>query len=316
MSGPGAPRAIVVDCDPGIDDALALLYLAADPGAELVAIGTVDGNVSPELGAANTLRVLDVAGLEGVPVAIGSTRPLLQAQRHAEHFHGRDGLGDSALPPSSRSVSSESAVEQLLRLARHRPGELTLLAIGPLTNLALALMVEPALTSLIPEVVVMGGAVACPGNESPWAEFNIAHDPEAAEMVLRAPWAHLRLVGLDATSQAILGKPEVARLAASSHPAAIFATRILAQQMGMNGQFELCDPLAAGLAMDESLAVFRELLVRVELQGQHTRGSTVADRRVDNRPPGDEGRPRVAVAFEVDSERFLSRFMARLLGAP
>ncbi|MHB8393051.1 MAG: nucleoside hydrolase [Candidatus Dormibacteria bacterium] len=311
MTGSRGRRPVVVDCDTGIDDALALLYLAADPTVELIAVGTVDGNVPPDVGAANSLRVLDVAGLDTVPVAVGARGPLLQEPRHAEYFHGKDGMGDSKLPPSPRRPDQEGAVEQLIRLARSRPGELTLLAIGPLTNVALALSIEPELPNLLAEVVVMGGAVTCPGNESAWAEFNIAHDPEAAEIVLRAGWGRLVLVALEATGQAVMGEHESLRLAASTSASAVFATRILQQQMKKYGRFELCDPLAAALLVDSSLAKYRQLPVRIELEGRYTRGATVADRRITI-GGSPETRPLVEVAIEVRAERFMEGFLARL----
>ena len=308
-------HSVLVDCDTGIDDALAILHLASDPSCEIVGVGTVDGNVDPELGAANSLRVLEVAGLGAVPVAVGAQAPLLQVSSHAEFFHGKDGLGDTNLANPMGHFSQESAVEQILRLARSRPGEITLLAIGPLTNIALALGVEPRLPSLIAKIVVMGGSVGAPGNESPWAEFNIAHDPEAAEMVLRAPWQKLLLVGLNATSQAILEPQHVSRLAAMGSPAANFASRILERQMAAYGRFELCDPLAAGLLLDPSLATYKSLPVHVDLDGASTRGATLADRRISLVELPPEPRPEVEVADEIDHARFLARFLELLEAA-
>ena len=315
MSTSRPRRSVLVDCDTGLDDALAILLLANDPACEIVGVGTVDGNVGPELGAANSLRVLEVAGLGAVPVAVGAAAPLLQVSNHAEFFHGKDGLGDANLAAPTGHWSAESAVEQMLRVARSRPGQISLLAIGPLTNVALALGVEPRLPSLISDLVVMGGAVGSPGNESPWAEFNVAHDPEAAEIVLRAPWRELVLVGLNATSQAMLAPRDVSRLAGSGSAAANFATRILERQMAAYGRFELCDPLAAGLLLDPSLATYQSLPVHVDLDGASTRGATLADRRssVVELPP--EPRPEVLVADKVDHARFLARFLDLLEGA-
>ncbi|HUY55468.1 MAG TPA: nucleoside hydrolase [Candidatus Nanopelagicaceae bacterium] len=301
---------MVVDCDAGVDDALALLYLAGDPTVELVAVGTVDGNVPVGVGAQNCLRALDAAGCDAVPVAVGCDRPLLEPSHYAD-FHGRDGLGESDLPPSTRPLSPESAVDQLIRLARSRPGELTLLAIGPLTNLAVALMLEPELPVLLREIVVMGGAVACPGNHSPWAEFNVAHDPEAAEMVLRAAWNELTLVGLDATSQAILRPPAVERIAACRSGPARFAIRVLRQQMERRGEFELCDPLAAAICADRSLATRLSTPVQVELRGEHTRAATITDLRSYKTGPASP-RPAVSVAMRIDFDRFLANFLTRL----
>ena len=303
-------RLLLIDCDTGVDDALAILYLAADQAVEILAVGTVDGNVAPELGAENSLRALEAAGRPSVPVAIGAGAPLLQESRHAEHFHGEDGLGDAHLAPAKSRPTQEGAVEQMVRLARAHPGEISLLAIGPLTNVALALMVEPRLPRLLAEVVIMGGAVACPGNQSPWAEFNIAHDPEAAEIVLRASWRRCTLVGLDVTGQAILEPADHQRLGGSAP--AEFASRILQQQMGANRRFELCDPLAAAILLDPSLATYQELPVSVDLDGLHTRGATIADRRITLAPTAPETRPKVAIAMSVDAARFLFEFANRL----
>ncbi|MFE5123611.1 nucleoside hydrolase [Streptomyces sp. NPDC056669] len=177
---------MVIDTDPGVDDTWAILFLAAQPDVEIVAVGAAHGNVPTAVAAANALRVLDVAGLDQVPVAVGHPAPLQQSLRTAEFVHGEDGLGGKAGPASPREVSPESAAEQLVRLARQRPGELTLLALAPLTNIVLALRLEPSLPRLLRRVVFMGGAFHVAGNVSAWAEANSAHDPEAAEEVLRA----------------------------------------------------------------------------------------------------------------------------------
>lgn len=150
---------ILLDCDTGIDDALTLLYLASlvkEGHAELAAVGTVHGNVPADIGAFNTLRILELAGLPAVPVAIGAAAPMAGQARYAYGFHGADGLGDTNLPEPYGSPVDMSAPDQIIRLARSRPGELTLLAIGPLTNLAIALLLEPSLTGLVRQVIVMG----------------------------------------------------------------------------------------------------------------------------------------------------------------
>ncbi|MHB1527246.1 MAG: nucleoside hydrolase [Candidatus Dormibacteria bacterium] len=304
------PRPIIVDCDTGVDDALALLYLCGDPAADLVAVGTVDGNVPAPLGAGNTLRVLAVAGRSEVPVAVGCRRPLVDLPRYATTFHGMDGLGDTHLPASPRAPVREGAVNQLLRLARSRPGELTLLAIGPLTNVAVALILDPELPELLGEVVVMGGAITVPGNETPWAEFNIAHDPEAAEVVLRTKWRRLTMVPLDATSGAVLRGPAVARLRGADAPSCRLAAEITRQRLTADGSFELCDPLAAGVALDPGLVDLRQAPVRVELHGLYTRAATLADLRTAAVPEPE--RPSVEIAMGVDGGRFMERFLARL----
>jgi purine nucleosidase len=309
--------AILMDCDTGIDDALALLYLAAQARAgtaELVAVGTVHGNVTPGAAAMNTLRVLERAGLPGVPVAVGAVAPMVGPARYAYEFHGTDGLGDTRLPePAGRPVST-SAPEQIIRLARHRPGELTLVAVGPLTNLGIALLLEPALPGLLREVVIMGGALDHPGNVTGHAEANIWHDPEAAELVLAAPWT-VTLVPLDATHPTAVDGDWLDRLAAAATPPAQLATAILPfltaayePTLGYRGCV-LHDALAAMLAVDPSLTTYAERPVHVELAGQHTRGATLWDRRADTTRPA---RPAVRVAITPDAPAFRDRLLASL----
>jgi purine nucleosidase len=309
---------ILLDCDTGVDDALALLYLAPlirSGEVELVAAGTVHGNVAPETGALNTLRVLERVGLTDVPVAVGAVRPMAQPVHLAADVHGSDGLGGLGLPePSGRPVS-HSAAEQLVRLARAHPGELTLLAIGPLTNVAIALLLEPSLPRLISQVVIMGGAFDHHGNITGHAEANIWHDPEAADLVLSAGWP-VTLVPLDVTHATALDAEWLDRLAASDGEVARFATRLLEsyvawyrQSLGTRGAV-IHDALAAMLALDPSLGEYVERPVRVELRGERTRGTTLWDRR----RYADEGdRPTVRVAVRADVEAFRSRLLASLL---
>jgi purine nucleosidase len=313
-----APPAILLDCDTGIDDALTLLYLAAlvrAGDAELVAAGTVHGNVAPDVGALNTLRVLDRAGLAGIPVAVGAIAPMGQPAVYAHEFHGTDGLGESGLAGPTARLADVSAPEQIIRLARARPGELSLVAIGPLTNLGIALLLEPSLPGLLRQVVVMGGAFDHPGNVTSHAEANIWHDPEAAELVLSAPWPVL-LVPLDATHPTAVDGAWLDRLAAGESEVARFASRILefyatAYRPVLGGRGAVIhDALAAMLAVDPSLGEYVERPVRVELRGAHTRGATLWDRRA---AAGEPGRPAVRVAVRADAAAFRERLLAGLL---
>jgi inosine-uridine nucleoside N-ribohydrolase len=308
---------IVLDCDTGVDDALALLYLAPlvrSGEIELVAAGTVHGNVAPETGALNTLRVLERAGLPDVPVAVGAARPMAQPLHLAADVHGSDGLGGLGLPaPDGRPIVA-SAAEQLVTLARAHPGELTLLAIGPLTNLGLALLLEPSLPELVRGVVVMGGAFGHHGNITSHAEANIWHDPEAAELVLSAGWP-VTLVPLDVTHATALDGTWLDRLAAASGEVARFADRLLEsyvawyrKSLGVRGAV-IHDALAAMLMVDPSLGEYTERPVRVELRGEHTRGTTLWDRRLYAE---DAGRPAVKVAVRADVETFRERLLTSL----
>ncbi|MEZ5089348.1 MAG: nucleoside hydrolase [Micropruina sp.] len=182
------PRPVYFDCDTGIDDALALVYLMASPEITLAGIGTVSGNIDAERAATNTLDLLALGGMDDVPVAIGAMNPLATTfSGGVPHIHGHNGIGDVELPHTGRAPEAESAAEMLVRLARQYPGELDVIAIGPLTNLALALELDPGIAQLVREVTIMGGAALVPGNLSPVGEANIWNDPEAAQAVVAAP---------------------------------------------------------------------------------------------------------------------------------
>ena len=199
---------VILDVYTGTDDALALGYAVASPRIELVAVTTVAGNVGVEKTTANTLAVLDWLGAGDVPVHRGASRPLVRPHRDAVYFHDEGGLGGAQLPPSIRSVGADRGPAALIRLARLRPREVTLVTLGPLTNLAIALNVEPNLPELLKSVVVMGGAYSVPGNTTPAAEFNILVDPEAAEQVFTARFPNLTTVGLDVTERVALTRDD------------------------------------------------------------------------------------------------------------
>ncbi len=308
---------LLIDCDTGVDDALMLLDLAGNPDANIVAVGSVHGNVQSRRAAINTRYVLDLVGLEDVPSAVGSWRPLAQPLHTAEYIHGPFGLGGFEPPEPNTPLSEEHAVNQMIRLAHERPGDLTLLATGPLTNLGAALVLDPELPQLIPRVVIMGGNIAEPGNITPWAEANIWHDPEAADLVFQYGW-EVVLVPLDVTHQTLLTGPYLERLqaAASSSAVAEFASAIVQFYLDMYEQARgiraaaMHDPLAGGVALDPSLCGYIEKSIHVELRGTETRGMTVADLRGYRDEISD--RPRVKVAMEVEADRFLSAFVERL----
>jgi purine nucleosidase len=310
-------RRIVLDVDTGIDDAIALLYLARHEEAEVVAAGSVHGNCTALQAATNTRYTLDLAGLPDVPVAVGAARPLAQPLSVEVDAHGPDGLG-GVFPQgaSATTFGLESAAAQLVRLARESPGELTVLATGPLTNLALALMLDPELPRLVRDVVVMGGAVEHPGNVTTDAEANIWHDPEAADLVFQAAW-DLTLIALDVTMQTILDGDRLAAVERATGVVPQFASQVLAhyvdayeRYLGIRGA-AMHDPLAAAVALDPSLVTCTDMPVRVELRGELTRGATIGERRAGPRPGVD--RPLVHVATTVDADRFLDDLVRRLV---
>lgn len=314
-----APLPVVVDSDTGIDDALALLYLARRPEIDVVAVGCVHGNAPVGQVARNTLQVLRLAGLDHVPVAVGARRPLASAlptrrrprrPGHAEHVHGDDGLGGLARATPGAAPVAGSAAEHLVRLARERPGQLAVLATGPLTNLGLALLLEPELPHLVERVVVMGGAFAAPGGAIPPAETNILGDPEAADLVLDAGWP-LTIVGLDVTMRTILEEDHLRRLAGATSPAGTFAWEALQcyldayePRLGRRG-CPVHDALAAAILVDPTLATCREMAVRVELD--LPRGATLAR-------PAHGDRSAVRVVGDVDADTALGHLLDALNG--
>lgn len=312
------PLHVVLDTDPGVDDTMAIFYGLFSPAIDIVAIGCSWGNVSVDLTTRNALRLLEIAGRPEVPVARGAAKPLLgRMPGGGERIHGEDGQGNTNLPPPALKPVAGTAAEQIVRLAHQRPGELTLVAVAPLTNLAGALLLDPGIARLYREVVLMGGAFLTPGNVSSVAEANVWHDPEAAQMVLEAGWP-VTLVGLDATHQVRLGQALLDRLRDSGSPVTAHLHRVSQHYLDVYqarwGQRECAmhDALALGVAADRSLAVDRRSAhVAVELRGSLTRGMTVADLR----PDAAGGPGQAEVVLQADADRFLADWGATLMSA-
>ena len=214
-----SPTRVILDCDPGIDDALAIVFACGHPGLDLTGVTTVSGNVDLGKVTANALSVLELAGRPDVPVTAGSARPLLRPIADARDVHGESGLGAATLPPARAEAIPGHAVDFLIEQIGAAPGQITLVATGPLTNIALAVRREPRLTGWVRDFVIMGGSTGR-GNTTPAAEFNIWADPEAAAIVFGAGW-QVTMVGLDVTLQAratpavqdrLLGRPWDAEL--------------------------------------------------------------------------------------------------------
>lgn len=295
---------LVIDTDPGVDDAHAIMMAFAHPETQVEAITTVAGNVSLERTTANACTILDVLE-ENVPVHAGCDRALVATNPDARHVHGEDGLGDSGYPPSERQVADEHAVQALIRLASASPGEFTLVAIGPLTNLALATRLDPGLPERYKRLVVMGGAIRGVGNVTSTAEFNVYTDPEAAAIVFDA-WPHVTLVSWETTLAHGLTAEQVAALMAVDSPRAAFFRRItrrtiefLHRELGRR-DFLAPDGLAVAVALEPDIVRQAETHhVRIELAGRHTRGQTVVDWH-----DRTGRRPNVDLVLEVDNKRF------------
>jgi pyrimidine-specific ribonucleoside hydrolase len=308
MSG----RPIVIDTDPGLDDAMALLLALRSPELDVRALTIVHGNASVEQCAHNARRVLHVAGRCDVPVVAGATAPLLRERLAGWVGHGPDGLGDIAGPACAAVGPTTSAVRFLVETLAAAAEPVTLVPIGPLTNVALLLAAAPELKPRIREIVAMGGAVFCAGNRTAAAEFNVLADPEAARIVFHAG-VRVLLVGLDVTGHAKLREEHVRRLESAGNPAASFAARaaryLIPHSEARYGEpaVHLHDPLAIGALLDRSLVRTRRLYVDVETASGIALGKTLPD------PLGVTGRPpNVEVCVELDAERFVALFLDRL----
>jgi purine nucleosidase len=300
----------LIDCDTGIDDAVALLYACASPEIDLVGVTCVSGNVAARQVAENTLAVLELAGRTDVEVALGREVPLVRPLRIAPETHGPRGLGYAELPAPKRPLSSRPAVEVILGAARDHV-DLTVVTLGPLTNLAMAVLRDPGLPERV-RWVLMGGSYRSAGNTAPTTEWNMHCDPEAAAICFdafgrpgeRRPTAF----GLDVTERAKFTPEHLERLAASApdSPVVRFAREALRFYMEFHSRYDgfygafIHDALAVAGAIDPTLVKTEAVAVDVELGGTLTAGETVTDwRRVWHREPN------VDVAVAADTERFL-----------
>ena len=295
---------VLIDTDPGIDDAIALLLAWSSPEIRVEAITTVAGNVRVEAAGTNVVRLLALRRPTPRPlVAAGAAGPLARALTTATRYHGEDGLGDLADWPVVEPVpTSPDAASVIVDAARRHGRELTLVALGPLTNLALALKQDAAAVGRVGRIVAMGGAVDVPGNVTPTAEFNMSVDPEAAHRVLAAGLP-LEVVPLDATRQAVL--PRAGMRAALGRSPGPLASRIqafsergfrIAHAEGEQGM-ALHDPLAVAVTLDPSLAKWETVRLAVGPDGETLRAS---------------GAPNCRVAKAVDADRFIRLFLDRL----
>ncbi|MGV0786974.1 nucleoside hydrolase [Mycolicibacterium sp. XJ2] len=333
---------VFVDVDTGVDDAMALAYLFASADAEVVGIASTAGNVPVQQVCRNNLGLLDLCRMPDIPVSKGSEQPVSSPLRTAEDTHGPEGMGYAQLPASERRLTEYDAAEAWVRAAHAHPGDLVAIAVGPLTNLALALRAEPALPTLLRRLVIMGGAFDYRGNTTPVAEWNISVDPEAAAEVFTgwtAAWGadkptHLPIMlGLNLTEHIAMTPVLLNRLAEEAGAGSVAmsvsddrGTRsasgnplIATLEDAMRFYFEfhsdqgegylahLHDPLAAAVALDPDLVTYRPTTVDVELTGTLTRGMTIAD--WSNRW-GRE--PNALIGVDVDPGAFFDRFIARV----
>ncbi|MCM1971649.1 MULTISPECIES: nucleoside hydrolase [unclassified Streptomyces] len=319
----GQPIPVIIDCDTGVDDALALLFAVRHPGLDVRAVTCVAGNTDVDGVVRNTLTVLETAGAGDIPVARGAERPLIEPARPASHVHGVDGMGDLGLPAPTRRPVDVDAVTLLRREILASPTPVTLIPTAPLTNIALLLRTYPEVVRNISRIVFMGGAVAT-GNATPVAEFNVWHDPEAAAVLLTAG-VPITMYGLDVFQRVLVPAGDVERLRASSEPRVRLAGELLAHRPsapdpdGDDPSGGLGDAGAVCAVVDPGGLTTALLPVEVSLAPGPTRGQTVVDRRA--RPGeaeihhGEREQALVDVALDVDVERYVKLWLGAVEGS-
>ena len=299
-------KRLVIDTDPGVDDAHAILLAAFHPDVKIEALTIVGGNVPLEHTTANACKILDVANIDA-PVFAGCQGALLEREHEdASHVHGADGLGDCGIPLSSRQVEDEHAVHALIRFANENPGELTLVAIGPLTNVAMATKLDPNLPDKFKELIIMGGAIYAQGNTPNTAtEFNIYHDPEAAAMVFQS-WPEVTLSSWETTLAYPISGELLTQLRSIPSPRGEFfdkiidkITKFIKDVLGRD-EIYAADAIAMAAAIEPGIVTkAQKCHVQVERAGQFSRGQTIVDWF------GLNGRePNTNIVLELNSERF------------
>jgi len=323
-----AAKKIIIDTDPGTDDALALMLALNSPELDVRAVTVVPGNVTAAMGLENALRMISLANRCDIPVAGGAQHPLFQKLITAEFWHGKNGLGNVELPPSTCKVDPRFGPDLIIQLVHASPHEITLVPVGPLTNIALAVEKDPSIVPLVKEVILMGGSISG-GNVNAAAEANIYNDPEAAQIVFQAGWP-LTMVGLEVGDKALFTHKYLDEIGQTRGPVNDFIVLVLKFMVNLSGTFgspgsPMYDPSAVAVAIDSSLVKVQEMHVAVETRGEFTRGETVGNRHGEverNVLHGDryviEGvdkvTPNAKVCVDVDADRFLQLFVSRIRG--
>ena len=326
---PSRSQRIILDTDPGVDDAMAIFLALRSPELQLEAITAVSGNVPLSFTLPNALRLVEIAGRTDVPVAAGAAVPLLRRLVTAAYVHGNNGLGGVEFPEPKIKPVAESAVELIRHIVRGNPGEITIAAVGPLTNIATLLKVDPSIAPLIKSFALMGGSLSG-GNITPAAEFNFYVDPEAARIVFDSN-VPILMVGLDVTHKVLLHESQVKILEAAQNPVSQAAAKIMRATMARikptNDETVVAmhDPLTIASLIDPSLITAKDYYVQIETTGEMTAGMSVGYYRgpVRRSPPMDIGdnsgavpteeyKPNCKVALGVDPEKFFNLLIPRL----
>ncbi len=323
-----APRRVIIDTDPGTDDAMAIILALNSPEFKVEALTVVPGNVDARQGLENALKIVSLAGRCDVVVAGGAQHPLNQKLITAQFWHGKNGLANVELPPSKCKADGRFGPDLIIEMVHKYPHEITLIPVGPLTNIALAVSKDPSIAALVKNIVIMGGSITG-GNVNGAAEANIYNDPEAAQIVFNAGWM-VTMVGSDVGERTLITRKYLTQLQASHGPQSDFIAKIAdfyltrSEKSGYSGA-AMYDPLAVGIALDPTLGTLKEMHVDVETRGEFTRGETVANRMGSNENNvlhGDhyeiegvvELTPNARVCTASDAERFLQMFVSRISG--
>jgi len=326
------PRRIIIDTDPGVDDAMAIFLALRSPELKVEAITPVSGNVPLALTLPNALRLVEIAGRPDVSVAAGASVPLVRHLVTASYVHGQNGLAGVDFPAPKLKPVAETATEIICRLVRGNPGEITIVAIGPLTNIAAVLRSDPEIAGMIPAIIIMGGGLVH-GNITPAAEFNLYVDPEAARIVFDAG-IPLTMVGLDVTEKVLLTDAHVQELQAGQNPVSQAAAKIMRatidrlRQVNFPVVAAMHDPLTVASLIDPQLLTLSDYFVEIETEGEFTAGMTVGYAHAPVRgsapmalagsvqsEPNIAFRPNVKVATGVNPDRFFDLLIPRLTQA-
>jgi purine nucleosidase len=308
-------RQIILDVDTGIDDALAICYAVRSKELDVLGITTCFGNVTVEEATRNSLQVLERLECD-VPVIPGAAKPLFREPMRGKTvaIHGEDGLGNTFPPLPIRTALTQHASDFIVDRVKEHPHCVTIVCVGTLTNLALALLKEPEIVHLVDRIIIMGGAVTVAGNVTPWAEANIYADPDAAEIVFQSGLP-LLLVGLDVTMKTLLSVKELQNWRDKDTALSRFMADVTEFYMGVYAVFypdlggcALHDPLAIGVAIDPTFVRTVPMYLQVDTEGSLSLGRTVADRRASSLQPAN-----MEVCLQVDSERFLRHFLERVV---
>jgi inosine-uridine nucleoside N-ribohydrolase len=326
---PSKPQRIIIDTDPGVDDAMAIFLALRSPELKVEAITAVSGNVPLAFTLPNALRLVEIAGHPEIPVAGGAAFPLVRRLVTAAYVHGNNGLGGVEFPEAKIKPVPETATELIRRIIRANPGEITIAAVGPLTNIATVLKSDPGIARLIKSFALMGGSLSG-GNITPAAEFNFYVDPEAARVVFDSG-VPILMVGLDVTHKVLLRESHVRTLEAAQNPVSQAAAKIMkatfARIAKTNDETVVAmhDPLTIASLIDPSVVTLRDYYVQIETLGELTAGQSIGYSHgpVRRSPPLDTGdaagaipmeeyRPNCKVAVGVDPDKFFNLLIPRL----